>query len=119
VLVCPYIQGNQGAHVIFSAYRQCAVILGMRFHANVCGFGMGIPTIGLGSYPKLFDLYQELHFDDRCVNIRRPEAIPEIHTLILDSIKHRMLIKNDYQQRKFQMLEQLRALYQRIIINNF
>src|SRR5699024_2094453 len=36
VTVAPYLSGKGADKFIFGLYRQCEVILGMRFHSNVC-----------------------------------------------------------------------------------
>jgi polysaccharide pyruvyl transferase WcaK-like protein len=72
VRVAPLLSGNKGAAKIFDLYRQADVVLGMRFHANVCPLGMGRKTIGLGCYGQIFELYSELGLEDWCLDIRSP-----------------------------------------------
>ncbi len=67
IFVGPYVTGKKGEQKIFSLYKKACLIAGMRFHANVCGIGMNIPTIGINSYKKIFDLYRELGVNDRIV----------------------------------------------------
>lgn len=71
VAVAPYAVGPSGAERIFGGYMQCDVIMGMRFHANVCPIGMGKPTIGLNSYPQIKFLYEELGYPDGCIDVSR------------------------------------------------
>lgn len=52
------------------SYRNFDLMLGMRFHANVCAIGMGVPTRGLLNYPQVHYLYQEIGLEDRFVDVR-------------------------------------------------
>lgn len=52
-------------------YQACSVVLGMRFHANVCPFGMCVPTLGLLNYPQVERLYEELAMPDRLLDVRK------------------------------------------------
>ena len=47
------------------------LVLGMRFHANVCPIGIGTPTIGLVNYPPSKLLYEELNLENRFVDVRQ------------------------------------------------
>lgn len=51
-------------------YSQFDMVLGMRFHANVCPIGMGVPARGLLNYPQVELLYQELDMPDRLIDVR-------------------------------------------------
>lgn len=52
------------------SYRSFDLVLGMRFHANVCPIGMGVPARGLLNYPQVERLYEELDLQDRLVDVR-------------------------------------------------
>lgn len=68
----PYLTGPEGAQHIFGLYRECHLILGMRFHANVCALAMGVPAIGLCNYPQIKHLYREIGSPDKCVSVSEP-----------------------------------------------
>jgi polysaccharide pyruvyl transferase WcaK-like protein len=68
----PYMTGCDGARHVFGLYRKCDLMLGMRFHANVCALALGVPAIGLFNYPQIEYLYQELSFSERCFNVQQP-----------------------------------------------
>jgi polysaccharide pyruvyl transferase WcaK-like protein len=70
--VAPYDAGDAAADEVFSAYRTCSVILGMRFHANVVAIGSGVPTVGLVCYDQIRLLYDEFGRPDLTVDVRRP-----------------------------------------------
>ena len=60
-----------GLASFLQSYRGFDLVLGMRFHANVCPIGMGVPTRGLLSYPQLDYLYDELGMKDRLIDVRK------------------------------------------------
>ncbi len=71
IAVAPYLTGFAGARYIFSLYRQADLVLGMRFHANVCAYALDRPCIGLSSYRQIDDLYKELQLDERLIDVRK------------------------------------------------
>lgn len=52
------------------SYRDFDLVLGMRFHANVCPIGMGVPARGLLSYPQVECLYEEIGIINRLIDVR-------------------------------------------------
>lgn len=52
------------------SYRGFDLVLGMRFHANVCPIGMGVPARGLLNYPQVERLYEEISMADRLIDVR-------------------------------------------------
>jgi len=72
IAVAPYVTGFAGARHIFSLYRQADLVLGMRFHANVCAYALDRPCIGLSSYRQIDGLYRELRLEQRVVDVRLP-----------------------------------------------
>lgn len=62
--------GETGLAEFLHCYRNFDLVLGMRFHANVCPIGMGVPVRGLFNYPQVQFLYEELDMVDRLVDVR-------------------------------------------------
>lgn len=62
----------RGLGDFLASYQAFDVVLGMRFHANVCPIGMGVPTRGLLNYPQVQRLYEELDLPERLVVVRDP-----------------------------------------------
>jgi hypothetical protein len=52
------------------SYRGFDLVLGMRFHANVCPIGMGVPARGLLNYPQVEHLYEEIGMSERAIDVR-------------------------------------------------
>lgn len=78
VVIAPCLTGDGSEKYIFGLYKECKIIMGMRFHANVCAIAQNIPTIGLSSYRKIYDLYNEIGLKDRVVRINELDNEDEI-----------------------------------------
>jgi polysaccharide pyruvyl transferase WcaK-like protein len=82
----PYVTGAVGARHVYGLYSRCDLVLGMRFHANVCAFGTGVPSLGLYNYPQIKFLYDELGSSDRCFDVRAPGFSTALLPAVLDSL---------------------------------
>lgn len=58
-----------GAREIASAYAKSNLVIAQRFHANVIPIAIGIPVIGLDSYPQISNLYHELAIKENSLKI--------------------------------------------------
>ena len=58
--VSAVLKGHCGARRQFDLYRKLDMVLGMRFHSNVCAYAVGTPSIGLVSHEQLDSMYQSL-----------------------------------------------------------
>jgi polysaccharide pyruvyl transferase WcaK-like protein len=67
VSVGPYVTGSGAENIVFSTYREATCVLAMRFHGNVVPIGLNVPTVGIGTYRKIADLYRELGHLERVV----------------------------------------------------
>jgi hypothetical protein len=61
---------ENGLASFLQSYRDCDLVLGMRFHANVCPIGMGVPVRGLLNYPQIEYLFEEIDMTDRLIDVR-------------------------------------------------
>lgn len=86
VEVAPHVTGADAARVMLAQYRGCDLVLGNRFHANVCPIGMGIPTVALVNYPQVRFLYQELSMNDRCVELTGRDCGKRISAAVSGSL---------------------------------
>ncbi|MCW0217524.1 MAG: polysaccharide pyruvyl transferase family protein, partial [Prosthecobacter sp.] len=60
VTVAPCVQGNAGADLLFSIYRNSRFVIASRFHANVCSAAMLKPTIGIAVLDRVGFMYNSL-----------------------------------------------------------
>lgn len=82
VQVAPYASGFQAQDYVFGLYAKCRLVLGMRFHSNVCSISQNVPTVGLANYRQIYQLYNEIDIKDRLVAIDQPRFDTEIKKLI-------------------------------------
>lgn len=64
IKVAPYLIGYKGHDYIFSLYNQSNLILGMRFHSNVCSYALGKNIIGLVNYIQVLNLYKNIKSEE-------------------------------------------------------
>ncbi len=69
VVIAPCIQNNSGADLLFSIYKNSKLVIGMRYHANVCNIAMGKPIVGLAALDRVKYAYDYLGLNDRYVSI--------------------------------------------------
>ncbi|MDX8044607.1 polysaccharide pyruvyl transferase family protein [Gracilibacillus sp. S3-1-1] len=98
VTVAPYLTGEGAETYIFSLYQQCELILGMRFHSNVCSIAQNIPTIGLNSYKKIHDLYSELNLVDRVIDVNKKDFAKLLNAQVNDTLANKHKIIEQYRQ---------------------
>jgi len=60
VSVAPCLQYDEGARAVFSIYKNSRLVIGSRFHANVCSLAMGVPTLGLVAPDRVKYIYDQL-----------------------------------------------------------
>lgn len=53
---------------ILESYAGIDIMLGMRFHANILPLSLGIPTIGLATYPQIIKLFNEIEMKNWVIN---------------------------------------------------
>lgn len=60
VIVAPHVQGDFGCNQVFSAYKNSKLVIGMRFHANVCSLAMGVPVVGIAALDRVSSVYESV-----------------------------------------------------------
>jgi polysaccharide pyruvyl transferase WcaK-like protein len=96
VTVAPYLHGFSAQDYIFNSYTKCDIIMGNRFHTNVCGIGLNIPTIGFINYPQIYNLYRELDIMDRTVQVNVKGFESVLEDKILTTLSSKSSIKEKY-----------------------
>jgi polysaccharide pyruvyl transferase WcaK-like protein len=120
ILVAPCITGNYEHNQIFNIYRRCDLVLGMRFHSNVCPIGMSVPTLGISSYPQIDYLYEELGIAERCLKISKSSFRENLYDSITKTMTEKEKIVLKYKNINKALEQQIISFYQKIseIIRN-
>jgi polysaccharide pyruvyl transferase WcaK-like protein len=100
LIVAPYLHGMGSEVEIFQLYNASKLVLGNRFHANVCSIGLGVPSIGLCNYPQIEGLYGDLCMLDRCVQAKTPNDIDSLDCLLVQSLGDLQNVKERYAEVK-------------------
>ena len=101
IIISPCIQGDYGSFFNFSVYKNSKLIIGTRFHANVCGVSMGVDTIGLAVLKRLGHMYN---------HIRMPESFLMADNFFSKELcsKIDLLVKGNSLRGQYDQLEVLR-----------
>lgn len=100
IAITPFAQGDFGCNQIYSAYKNSAVVAGMRFHANVCSIAMNVPSIGLAALDRVQNMYDSLGLHNSVVKVDRPFSV-ELTGLIQAKLKpHNQPVYTDVDRRK-------------------
>lgn len=112
VAVAPYLVGEKGSDYIFNIYKQCDLVLGMRFHANVCSFASKTNVIGLVNYRQIEMLYNELDLENDMVDVRFKGFKEKLNNLFDDKINSSFKY-----QKKIQELENISSSFYKKAFN--
>jgi polysaccharide pyruvyl transferase WcaK-like protein len=111
VTVAPYLHGQSAQDYIFDLYRKCNLIMGMRFHASVCGIGLNVPTIGLVTYPQIEHLYRTLGISDKALKVNEGGFEKKLLTLIDESLNNPDSVKQKFARIREKLLEEASAFH--------
>jgi polysaccharide pyruvyl transferase WcaK-like protein len=114
ITVAPYLHGAGAQEYIFDLYRKCDLIIGNRFHANVCAIGLLVPSIGIINYPQIEKLYSELEMMDRAVVINKDHFEEKLGELIIDSLSKKEKIREKYSIVRNELLKETNSFHELI-----
>jgi polysaccharide pyruvyl transferase WcaK-like protein len=114
VTTAPYLNGEGAEKYIFDTYRKANIAVGMRFHTNVCSIGQQTPSIGLVSYPKVADLYEDLDIAQRTVDIKNKGFSDSLYNKILSSIESDDSVANLYKNINIELRQSVDDFHQKI-----
>lgn len=112
--LAPLLQGPGAQGYIFDLYRRCQLVLGMRFHANVCPLGLATPTLGLVCYPQIAALYRELELEDHALVVNRPGFAGPLVEMMFSHLEHSGQLKERYHRLQSELEDSMRSFHQRI-----
>jgi len=58
VYISPYIQGDEGCHLLASIYKKSEAVIASRYHANILALNFGVPSFGLSPLRRVHYLYE-------------------------------------------------------------
>lgn len=111
VTCAPYLTGFPGQDYIFDSYKKCDLMMGNRFHTNVCAMGLNVPSIGFINYRQIQDFYEEINLLERTVEVNREGFRQELEKKIDYTLSHSDEIKNMYAQTVIGLREQLDSFH--------
>jgi polysaccharide pyruvyl transferase WcaK-like protein len=104
--VSEYSNGDAAAIRTFSKYSECDLIIGSRFHSNVCSISMGVKSLGLYNYIQIKNLYKGLNQEENLIDIRKPGFSVSMEQKVLDLLKDK---STTTQSQSMKIVTQMRA----------
>jgi len=103
VQVSNYGYGNNFTLETLKIYRQCEVIIGNRFHSNVCGIALNVPTIGILNYNQIEYLYNELKLSNYLIDVRKQYFSKNLIAMV----KKVLIEKKSIQEKQAEIIKSL------------
>ena len=69
IVIAPYIQGYEGCNLLMSIYNNASLVVGMRFHTNVCSAAMGVPLISLAALERVEKAMKYIGLDNNVIPV--------------------------------------------------
>ncbi len=110
--IAPFLTGEKSQSYIFDLYSKAALVIGTRFHANVCPIGLGVPTIGLVNYAAISNLYEELGILQRTVAINRTGFIEQLDSLVQETLDNPEPVIKSYKDIKLKLCHDIDSFHQ-------
>jgi polysaccharide pyruvyl transferase WcaK-like protein len=114
IVVAPLITVEASIEQVFDLYRICSLIIGMRFHTNVCSIAMNIPTIGLAGHEQISALYNELGIQERCIKLDTTQFIDRLEALLKDGLPASDQVKKAYQKVNLLLDKEVENYYKKL-----
>ena len=111
VTVAPYLHGEGAQEYIFNAYSKCDLIMGNRFHTNVCAIGLKIPTIGFINYRQIEMLYKELDLMDRTVFVNEKDFDEKLLDKINSTLENSDKVSEVYGQKRQALIAEVNRFH--------
>lgn len=115
MVVAPLLMTSGSIEHVFDLYRICSVVIGMRFHTNVCGMSMNIPTVGLAGHEQISSLYDEFGLSERCIKVDNTQFFQELSGVIKSSLGSVDQIKKKYSKIMVTLNSEADAYRQKVV----
>jgi polysaccharide pyruvyl transferase WcaK-like protein len=109
--VAPCIQGAQGADYLFSIYKNSALVLGTRLHANICSLAMAKAAIGLVALSRVQYVYDFLGLGEQCV-LLDGNFSAKLQEKIAETLRNKIAMERALSQRCHQEKKKTLQIYQ-------
>lgn len=113
MIVAPLLTGLSSGSYFFGLYKECDIIIGMRFHTNVCAIAQNISSIAMTTkgYRRITDLHREVNLMDRLVDVSEMGFGGILNKMIDETLVERVVIEKAYQEVNVRMYEDSLAFY--------
>jgi polysaccharide pyruvyl transferase WcaK-like protein len=113
IKVAPYLIGDNGHDYIFSLYNESDLVLGMRFHSNVCSYALEKNTIGLINYVQIQNLYKDINSNEY-VEINKENFKQKLKNLVIEHLNNKEHFENLSKDIKEKLLNDTKVEYEKL-----
>ena len=110
--VAPLLHGAGAEAFGFGIYRHAELVMGMRLHANICAIGMQVPTIGICTYQKVADMYEDVGLESRVLQVNQYGFEKRLGQMMEESLRNRDMLRARYAEVKERMTERARHFFE-------
>lgn len=106
ITVAQCMQGFLGADYLFSVYQNSEIVIGTRFHANVCSLALGKPTIGLVALDRIAYLYSFFGIGNNAIKLEK-----DFSKKVIGSFQNLKVLSKDILNEKKQKTKSFYELF--------
>jgi polysaccharide pyruvyl transferase WcaK-like protein len=118
IIITPFVQDDFGCNMIFSAYKNSSLVVGMRFHANVCSMSMNKLSVGLAATDRVIGIYETVGLGDRVVKVDQPfsaEVIQKAEQTLLNRVAMEVECERQMNLKRAETKSLYKSMFQKII----
>lgn len=115
ITVATLLHGPEAEVHTFSTYANAQLVMGTRFHTNVCSIGLGVPTVGLVTYAKLESLYAELGMPERAVWANKRDFLGKVVPMLDATMEKLPEIRHAYAEKRKDLEKQCKVVHDKIM----
>lgn len=108
-----YSSGDRAAIRAFNAYKRCDLILGTRFHSNVCAISMNKKVVGLCNYMQIENLYKGLNYEEGLIDVRNPGFSKLLEENILKVLSNEL---DSQSKESIKLVAKMRSDFEKLLI---
>lgn len=88
ITIAPLLSGWKGADYIFDIYAAAALVIGNRFHTNVCSLAMRKKTIGLSAMNRISAVFESVGLSEYCIDLDLENWLSATRELVYNTLEY-------------------------------
>jgi len=93
----------------YRVYRRAALVIGMRGHATMIPFGLGVPVLSVVSHPKLRYFLEDIERTEWALDVDAPELGQQLATRALEILADQAAVRRDILRLQATLMQSVSA----------